>query len=96
MTRTHYRSSAPEARSLASLSEHTGAKAKLGFQANGRPNAPNKFAQILTAILTTDEPTVRRNAAYQDPLDERNTSSRYRTTSLNFGRFSGAVMINAS
>ena len=57
---------------------------------------PKKFAQILTAIPTTDEPTVRRNSACQDPLDERNTSSRYRTTSLNFGRFSGAVRINAS
>ena len=82
--------------SVASLSQHTGQNSKLRFQANERPSAPKEVAQILTAIPTTDEPTVRRNAAYQDPLDERNTSSRYRTTSLNFGRFSGAVMINAS
>ena len=73
--------------SMASLSEHTRAKAKLGCA---------QEALNSDCDSETDQPTVRRNAAYQGPLDERNTSSRYRTTSLNFGRFSGAVMINAS
>ena len=62
--------------SVASLSNTPGQNSKLRFQANERPSEP-KVRSILTALLTTDAPTVRRNAAYQGPLDERNTSSRY-------------------
>ena len=82
--------------SMASCRNTPWAKLSRDSRLINAPVRPKKFAQLLTVIITRDEPTVRRNAVYQGPLDERNTSSRYRTTSLNFGRFSGAVMISAS